>query len=379
MTRRCLILILCGIPGAGKSTLASNLERDIDRPTSERSKRKTLLRATVTTWICFDDVIPHSIDVGSVALDTNGITKDYGIWKAYRLQIVKTIDDIISKVINGDISHFYELPEQEHEATSISKHVEEIIKTAFKSSLLKYLDQNECGNTVSREGDKNKTREFGKKNDFEDIDFVFVMDDNFYYRSMRYQYFQICRKYNIAFCQIHMHCSVDVALERNSSRNNRVPDDTIINMATRFEAPDVSKGSWEEMSLQIDAANELIEDTWISVSALLCKALDYPVQPMIVEDQQQKEQSRQSCLRSLIHQGDQILRRLITERMKLSKETGMEKSEMKMQSEKLNQARQEILKSLRDANLSPPPDEASYPSRFKIFLEKLLDDHKNSL
>ncbi|RVE59737.1 hypothetical protein OJAV_G00191550 [Oryzias javanicus] len=36
--------------------------------------------------------------------------------------------------------------------------------------------------------------------------FLFLLDDNFYYPSMRYEVFQLARKYSLGFCQIY--CSV---------------------------------------------------------------------------------------------------------------------------------------------------------------------------
>ena len=48
--------------------------------------------------------------------------------------------------------------------------------------------------------------------------YVFVIDDNNYYNSMRYQYFQIARKFEIGFCQFHLDVTVEQAKKFNQNR-----------------------------------------------------------------------------------------------------------------------------------------------------------------
>ena len=56
------------------------------------------------------------------------------------------------------------------------------------------------------------------KIDRKNFKYVFVIDDNNYYNSMRYQYFQIARKYQIGFCQFHLDVSVEQAKKFNQNR-----------------------------------------------------------------------------------------------------------------------------------------------------------------
>lgn len=56
------------------------------------------------------------------------------------------------------------------------------------------------------------------KIDRKNFKYVFVIDDNNYYNSMRYQYFQIARKYEIGFCQFHLDVTIEQAKKFNQNR-----------------------------------------------------------------------------------------------------------------------------------------------------------------
>ncbi|OXB82573.1 UNVERIFIED_CONTAM: hypothetical protein H355_005828 [Colinus virginianus] len=76
-----------------------------------------------------------------------------------------------------------------------------------------------------------------------------VLDDNFYYRSMRYEVFQLARKYSLGFCQLFLECPLELCLHRNRLRDRPVPEETVRRMAQRMEAPEPEKNPWERHSL----------------------------------------------------------------------------------------------------------------------------------
>ncbi|XP_071946908.1 L-seryl-tRNA(Sec) kinase-like [Antedon mediterranea] len=372
MTRKCLIIILCGIPAVGKSTFAIDLLEKLKTNDADE------LRKVATTWVCFDDIIPNDgLDVEYLVSNPNDESKRHGIWKEYRISILRTVDEIISKIVKDGAPLLTEQPEQDDGTDNIYKYVRTKVQKQFKSSLQKFLKTNGCSCSDSKD-ENYEMGTFLDQDVLNNTNFIFILDDNFYYKSMRYQYFQICKKYSISFCQIQINCPLEVAVIRNRSRRSRVADDTIIDMATRFEALSGSgKDSWEMMSIEIDGSKELTEDTWLTVFALVQKAWSHPVPPVEVEDHLQKEESRLGCLKSIIHQGDQTLRRLISEKMKMNKEEGMPKSQMKVQSLKLNQARQEILESLREGTLTPQlSDDWDIENKLRAIFNQHLDEHK---
>ena len=128
---------------------------------------------------------------------------------------------------------------------------------------------------------------------------VFVIDDNMYYRSMRYEYFQLARKCkrtgydffvmsntfvsiiwttqqniknlniieipasfpfictdNAAFAQIYVKCPMSTAQHRNNKRSEAIPDHVIQNMAEKMEGPK-RDNYWEKYSLQLDSSKDI--------------------------------------------------------------------------------------------------------------------------
>ena len=64
----------------------------------------------------------------------------------------------------------------------------------------------------------------------------------------------ICVSDGLGFGQVYLSCPTEVALERNKGRVDQVPDDIIVNMQSRFEAPD-SHEMWEQHSIEINTSD----------------------------------------------------------------------------------------------------------------------------
>jgi tRNA uridine 5-carbamoylmethylation protein Kti12 len=97
-----------------------------------------------------------------------------------------------------------------------------------------------------------------------------VMDDNFFLRSMRRDVYKICQQAAVCwenkanhdqdnatiqnfiyFGIVWMDTPLDVCLVRNRQRTHVLPDETIVKMSTRFEPPNSEKYDFERHSLQI--------------------------------------------------------------------------------------------------------------------------------
>jgi len=72
-----------------------------------------------------------------------------------------------------------------------------------------------------------------------------IADDNLQYRSMRWQCYGLARAAGAAVVLLHLQCSEQLAHERNAQRpaGERVPADVITRMAAQLEAPGSSSSS----------------------------------------------------------------------------------------------------------------------------------------
>lgn len=108
---------------------------------------------------------------------------------------------------------------------------------------------------------------------------LIVMDDNNYYRSMRFSCFQLARRFKAAFLQIHLPCNIETSLERNANRRNesgqnlsrRVPDVSIKRMAERLEVPSedipwerpcLFLTAWDYKGQDLDYVWKWINNSW---------------------------------------------------------------------------------------------------------------------
>ncbi|NWR41366.1 PSTK kinase, partial [Regulus satrapa] len=174
---------------------------------------------------------------------------------------------------------------------------------------------------------------------------LLLLDDNFYYQSMRYEVYQLARKYSLGFCQLFLECPVECCLQRNRLRRDPVPEQTIQQMARKIEMPDLRKNAWERHSLVLRSSDCISEDEYQIVN-LLATALENPERPN-EEDTEQKEAARAICAASAVHRADQACRRVISEAMQDAKGKNVLPSEMKSLAEELHKLKAEFLEDLR--------------------------------
>ncbi|XP_069468116.1 L-seryl-tRNA(Sec) kinase [Ambystoma mexicanum] len=178
-----------------------------------------------------------------------------------------------------------------------------------------------------------------------------VMDDNFYYQSMRYEVYQLARKHSAGFCQFFLDCPVESCLKRNRKRTSSLPDETIQLMSRKLERPNPEKNPWEQRSLCLDIS----ECTWNKkVRELLQLALETPVK-YLPENTEQKDADRAISASNLLHQTDQAFRRIVSQTMKKA-EGKVPATEKKLLAAKLNRLKGEHLEELRQSSAAGPLD-----------------------
>uniref|UniRef100_A0A0A9XV27 L-seryl-tRNA(Sec) kinase n=1 Tax=Lygus hesperus TaxID=30085 RepID=A0A0A9XV27_LYGHE len=100
---------------------------------------------------------------------------------------------------------------------------------------------------------------------------VVILDDNFYYRSMRYDVYKIAKKFNLGFGQIFLDVPLEVCIRRNMSRTKPLNSETINKMKALLEPPEPSRNSWEAYSVifssdgpNLEVIYDLIAETWMN-------------------------------------------------------------------------------------------------------------------
>ncbi|XP_063818205.1 L-seryl-tRNA(Sec) kinase isoform X2 [Pseudophryne corroboree] len=173
-----------------------------------------------------------------------------------------------------------------------------------------------------------------------------ILDDNFYYQSMRYEVYQLARKYSLGFCQLYLHCAMECCLLRNRSRPHPIMDKTILLMDTKIEKPNPEKNTWEKNSLILDSSQGVaVDDT--RITDLLNRALESPVTPL-EDDHEEKDRDREICAASIVHQADQSVRRLISETMQAMKGS-VSAQNIKQLAKELQHAKSRSLDHLRQS------------------------------
>jgi len=185
---------------------------------------------------------------------------------------------------------------------------------------------------------------------------IFIIDDNMYYRSMRYEYCQLAREYEVGFAQIHMECSETVACKHNLNRPSPLPEDIITKMSLRMQKPD-GNTAWEKLHIIIPTGELDTRHSFdfqrSDILKLVDDAMKYPVKTCL-EDELGKEEARVICSSNVIHQSDQILRKLIAEHMKHSGEMCSGQEALKHKSRNLNMQKTIILDGLRKGAIIVP-------------------------
>ncbi|EDS35455.1 L-seryl-tRNA(Ser/Sec) kinase [Culex quinquefasciatus] len=134
-----------------------------------------------------------------------------------------------------------------------------------------------------------------------------------YYRSMRYQVFQIARRLGTGYFQTYLEVSLESAKSRNSKRSNAVPEEVISRMFYKLEKPDER------------------------ISPLEAHGTKNPVE------------------QSFVHKVDLLLRKVVGEMIKQQKEM-LNSGEVKLLAEGLLSKRKLLLEDLRAGLVEIDPE-----------------------
>ncbi|XP_060027099.1 L-seryl-tRNA(Sec) kinase [Erinaceus europaeus] len=303
------LCVLCGLPAAGKSTLA--------RALGQRLRRE---RGWAVGVVAYDDVLPDAFpgDADGRPLPSP--------WKLLRQELLSYVELFLQAAVSGCQMS---VPPERTEAmwgdfiTCLRD--QDLISSAELETQTGYL----------------LTKAAASRPLF------LLLDDNFYYQSMRYEVYQLARKYSLGFCQLFLDCPLETCLERNEQRAQTLPPETIQLMGRKIERPNPERNAWERNSLAVmstapSAASQQLIDLFLT-------ALENPVK-CVEDDVEQKEMDRIICSTNILHQADQTLRRIVSATMKEAKDKQLLPYNLKLLAEELNKLKTEFLEDLRQGN-----------------------------
>ncbi|XP_072413127.1 L-seryl-tRNA(Sec) kinase [Chiloscyllium punctatum] len=309
------LCLVAGLPGAGKSTFARRLLEAL------QPKRQSLL-------LCYDELIPGEAFSLLGQTDGDRLTDNPAttgsLWKLYRHKLLVYIEHLIQAIHgNGCLSVSGIENDSTWECFIQSLKQQHIISGETQLGVQQYTVFNMYLRPL-----------------------VIILDDNFYYQSMRYEVFQIARRNSLGFLQLFLECPLELCLQRNHERSCPVNDETVVLMSTKIQLPDPVRNIWEKNSLILKSTENVLEIDSQKVFELLDVSLENPEKPF-EENIEQKAIDRAICAASVLHQADQTIRRLVSQSMKTAKDKKLSTCNMKLLSEELNKLKTVLLEDLR--------------------------------
>ena len=226
------LVLLCGLPGAGKSTLASRLLTE--GPTELRALLPSAPRA-LTVWVLSFDAAYEHLSSGAEGFDP-------ALWHASRERI------------NAAVAHLF-----------APRPAEAFADSAFADSVRAHSDDGSLSDgslrdESSRDDSFSLIRQLAQSRTEEATEggigarrfHVVVLDDNMQYRSMRRPYYRLARDLHLSICSIAITVPLSTALARNAARRAKVPEATLVHMAEVIELPDPVRHPWEKRPMLLE-------------------------------------------------------------------------------------------------------------------------------
>jgi O-phosphoseryl-tRNA(Sec) kinase len=154
---------------------------------------------------------------------------------------------------------------------------------------------------------------------------IYLLDDNFYYRSMRKEILHIAQKNSCVFGQIVFQVTLELSKSANLNR-----DDTIVTQETiqkMFDLMEYPSEAWERHVLHLRELTAFTEsslddrvDQVLQFVDFLCK--QQPEKDPSL-DERKKEADRDKTLNDVVQQCDILLRKIISQRIKTDRLSGL--------------------------------------------------------
>ncbi|XP_021697006.1 L-seryl-tRNA(Sec) kinase isoform X1 [Aedes aegypti] len=278
MNKVCFV-VLIGIPGAGKTTFCERFQQIM-------LEKYSMVKVV---HVCFDKFIR----IG------DNLDLETGHMKKKRKQLLR----ILEKVVEG-------------------------IK------LKNRIEIEEANDELTREFNENIHLDLDHKEKI----YSLFLDDNMYYRSMRYEILALARKHRTGFLQLHFNVSLMEAKARNSERSNPIPEDTMSRMWIKLEKPNGHFYRWEKNTVDLLGNNNL--DDLETVEQRIIQCTNSPECPI------EQNEVREPVEQSTIHKVDLLLRKAVSDVIKHQKAL-LNGADLKLFTKQLVCKRKAILNDLK--------------------------------
>lgn len=301
----CLV-VLCGLPAVGKSSLA----RELRVASAGLGWRSAALS--------YDELIPEEAFLtGHRDNRLSGEQQQQTEWRQHRQAVLKSIEHLLQDP-SGDEAQLQDVCDFISKA-SWEKCVQDLLRSLSRPAPV-----------------------------------VLLLDDNFYYPSMRYEVHQLARKHSWGFCQVFLSCDSETRVERNRSRARPVPSEVTEEMERRLEPPNPQRNWWERSSLELNTSDGLREEHIQTVVDLISFSLKNPLSP-IEDNSEQKEADRLKCANSVVHQTDQACRKLVSDAMTTARDRHVPSCALRSLAAELNKQKSQFLQDLKTRLLRDSP------------------------
>jgi tRNA uridine 5-carbamoylmethylation protein Kti12 len=294
------VLLICGPPGIGKSTFCLGLNKYIWSAYDEYGT--IFIRSFL---ISYDDLIDNNLEKCIIAENE---------WKLYRRFIIKLVELLISYLKTENISgllnkSFNEFSEKQNiinEFKLKSPSIAESIKSKFETNIRTNL-VNLSSHIVNN------------SNHYEQIRIIIILDDIFYYESMRYSFYKQSIKLKSSYMS---YCfkpnDIKLLVERNKTRipEKQINEFVLEKISNNFEYP--NDIGWEKQFSYVSSGQDIGFKESIQIVISKFEKFDSFLVDLSKISKREKEQVQlnKTSVDNLIHKSDLILRKLISQELK---------------------------------------------------------------
>jgi len=300
-SKRTCFLLVSGVPGIGKTTFSQQLSHYIQ-------KRSDTFKAFL---ISYDNIIDTELESFLIANSNNsgGTSNEetQNEWKQARNFVVYLIKLLVIHLTmsqaKATLENFIENETHHDSSNQLSFNLKTLLTKRFLISIqndLSQQNQNKLNNLI-------------------------VIDDLFYYESMRYSFFKLAIDLECAYVSFCFKSeSLELLLERNSNRETpkQLKNSIIKNVWEKFEFP--NENIWEINFSRVELVTKTfkIGESYLSESVVeildkMNKFYDFLAERKLNEINKTNRQIESEQSFSLIHECDLVLRKLIGEKLSL--------------------------------------------------------------
>lgn len=289
-----VLCVLCGIPGCGKTTLCRRLVSSGEKFTY--------------VHVSFDELTGWIENQGD------------GAWKQSRSMVLSLVGKIVELLReDGKYPNSNPFPDLiDKEVFRLFQEVKTVASRTIKSTTV-----------------------------------VLLIDDNMFYKSMRYSYYQLAEQFSLGYCIVYLNCFSGVCYNRLKQRSDgHLIESSVKRIAEQFEKPDPSKEKWEIFSKEFDSSDQ--SSPLVTYEQFIETCVNHPVEISRLSEKEIEERNltRKVNAVNLIHQADLCLRKIVSE---LSKEIRSDAENKSIQMKKIVKERKCLIAAMKSSSFDFAP------------------------